>query len=355
MAPVRKQPMRSQSKTILRTIRHGQKTRPIIAALKAGADNATEGPWLLSVGTILNNSWQVRNALAHGSFGQVFVGVNLFTGCKVAIKAEPSTSSAFTLRTEVLILQKLKGKPHMPEYYGYGCTASVFYVVMQLLGRNLSELKKTTSLDMFSAATTFRLGMQMLESIEQLHDIGYLHRDIKPGNFVIGKRANGQHKVVYLIDFGLARQYVDPVTGSIKPPRTNCGFRGTMRYASVNSHKGRDLCRADDLWSLFYSMLEMIRGQLPWRKIHDRQALLVAKQETDFYSILEAYPPELHRMFNHLHSLNYYCRPNYSMLSKAFRARLASYKVRDSTPFEWEHPDVDEDEIMSLTDNNGDC
>lgn len=58
--------------------------------------------------------------------------------------------------------------------------------------------------------------------------------------------------------------------GEVRPSREQSGFRGTARYASLNSHQGKDLGRMDDLWSLFYVLIEFVTGTLPWRKLKDK-------------------------------------------------------------------------------------
>ena len=100
--------------------------------------------------------------------------------------------------------------------------------------------------------------MQILKAIESIHEVGFLHRDIKPSNFAIGKTIP-QMKKVYMLDFGLARQYTN-AAGEVRPPRAAAGFRGTVRYASVNAHKNKEMGRHDDLWSLFYMLVEFITG-----------------------------------------------------------------------------------------------
>lgn len=73
-----------------------------------------------------------------------------------------------------------------------------------------------------------------------------------------------------MLDFGLARQYTT-ATGEVRAPRAAAGFRGTVRYASINAHKNKEMGRHDDLWSLFYMLVEFVNGQLPWRKIKDKE------------------------------------------------------------------------------------
>ena len=110
----------------------------------------------------------------------------------------------------------------------------------------------------FTTHTTMRLLIQMIQAIENVHDIGFLHRDIKPSNFAMGANNSNKRKV-YILDFGLARQYTTP-NGELRQARATAGFRGTVRYASLNAHNNKEMGRHDDLWSLFYMVVEFITG-----------------------------------------------------------------------------------------------
>lgn len=86
-----------------------------------------------------------------------------------------------------------------------------------------------------------------------------------------------------MLDFGLARQYTTG-TGEVRCPRAAAGFRGTVRYASINAHKNREMGRHDDLWSLFYMLVEFVNGQLPWRKIKDKEQVSQLLPLLNFYT-----------------------------------------------------------------------
>lgn len=104
---------------------------------------------------------------------------------------------------------------------------------MELLGKNVANHKK--SKQNFSPLEACNILIQMLDAIEGLHDQGYIHRDIKPTNFVMGKPETEHENRVYMVDFGLAKVHLDR---DMKPfhPRMNTDFRGTLTYASLNAH-----------------------------------------------------------------------------------------------------------------------
>ncbi|KAI9101511.1 hypothetical protein K1719_023755 [Acacia pycnantha] len=103
------------------------------------------------------------------------------------------------------------------------------------------------------------LSVHNITRIEYVHSKGFLHRDIKPDNFLmgLGRKANQ----VYIIDFGLSKRYRDPATNRHIPYRENKNLTGTARYASCNTHLGIEHSRRDDLESLGYVLLYFLRGR----------------------------------------------------------------------------------------------
>nr|XP_047921068.1 tau-tubulin kinase 2 isoform X3 [Anser cygnoides] len=253
---------------------------------------------------------------------------------------------------EVAVLKKLQGKDHVCRFIGCGRNDRFNYVVMQLQGRNLADLRRSQSRGTFTISTTLRLGKQILESIESIHSVGFLHRDIKPSNFAMGRFPSTCRKC-YMLDFGLARQFTNSC-GDVRPtlhrpsscgqvckPRAVAGFRGTVRYASINAHRNREMGRHDDLWSLFYMLVEFVVGQLPWRKIKDKEQVGSIKERYEHRLMLKHLPQEFNVFLDHISNLDYFTKPDYQLLMSVFDNSMKTFGVIESDPFDWEKSGTD--------------
>ncbi|CAI2736856.1 unnamed protein product [Dicrocoelium dendriticum] len=262
----------------------------------------------------------------------------MVTQQKVAVKVESAQQPKQVLKMEVAVLKRLQGRAHTCRFIGCGRNEQFNYIVMSLQGKNLADLRRSTRRGCFTISTTVRLARQMLVAIENIHNVGFLHRDIKPSNFALGTgvgpgAVNPRH--IVLLDFGLARQYTT-ANGDIRAPRQVAGFRGTVRYASVNAHLNKELGRHDDLWSLYYMLGEFIVGELPWRKIKDKEQVGLMKQTFDHNQLLKFMPREFRSFLEHIQNLTYFDRPDYMYLHSLLNAYMERRKINESDLFDWE-------------------
>ncbi|KAM7341246.1 tau-tubulin kinase asator isoform 2-T2 [Cochliomyia hominivorax] len=305
---------------------------------------------LLQPGHVVKERWKVVRKIGGGGFGEIYEGQDLITREQVALKVESARQPKQVLKMEVAVLKKLQGKEHVCRFIGCGRNDRFNYVVMQLQGKNLAELRRAQPRGAFSLSTTLRLGLQILKAIESIHSVGFLHRDIKPSNFSIGRLPYNCRRV-YMLDFGLARQYTTG-TGEVRCPRVAAGFRGTVRYASINAHRNREMGRHDDLWSLFYMLVEFVNGQLPWRKIKDKEQVGLTKEKYDHRILLKHLPSDLKQFLEHIQSLTYADRPDYAMLIGLFERCMKRRGVKESDPYDWEKVDTT---VNSATATNITC
>uniref|UniRef100_A0A5F8GZ85 non-specific serine/threonine protein kinase n=1 Tax=Monodelphis domestica TaxID=13616 RepID=A0A5F8GZ85_MONDO len=267
-----------------------------------------EQPDILSVGILVKERWKVLRKIGGGGFGEIYDALDLLTRENVALKVESAQQPKQVLKMEVAVLKKLQGKDHVCRFIGCGRNDRFNYVVMQLQGRNLADLRRSQSRGTFTISTTLRLGKQILESIESIHSVGFLHRDIKPSNFAMGRFPSTCRKC-YMLDFGLARQFTNSC-GDVRPPRAVAGFRGTVRYASINAHRNREQV-----------------GSI--------------KERYDHRLMLKHLPTEFSVFLDHISSLDYFTKPDYQLLTNVFDNSIKTFGVIESDPFDWEKSGTD--------------
>lgn len=297
----------------------------------SGAGEHTD---ILSVADVVRDRWKVIRKIGGGGFGEIYEVLDQLSQATVALKVESAQQPKQVLKMEVAVLKKLQGKDHVCRFVGCGRNDRFNYVVMELQGRNLADLRRTMTRGTFSVSTTLRLGKQILEAIESIHSVGFLHRDIKPSNFAMGRLAS-TCRCCYMLDFGLARQFTNS-SQEVRPPRPVAGFRGTVRYASINAHKNKEMGRHDDLWSLFYMLVEFTVGQLPWRKIKDKEQVGNLKETYDHRLMLKHLPSEFSTFLDHILTLDYFTKPDYQFLTSVFDKAMKSHSVLENDPYDWE-------------------
>jgi len=167
----------------------------------------------------------------------------------------------------------------------------------------------------------------------------FLHRDIKPDNFLMGHGKRGNQ--VYVIDFGLAKRFRDPKTHQHIPYREQKNLTGTARYASINAHLGIEQSRRDDLESLGYVLMYFLRGNLPWQglkapnKKQKYERISDKKIGTSVDQLCKGYATEFNQYLNYCRSLHFEDKPDYAYLRRLFRDLLAKDGSKYDAMFDW--------------------
>lgn len=268
--------------------------------------------------------YEILKKLASGGFGTVFLVRNIESREKLAIKMENKRLSNI-LHYEYKLLNYLKNTPQIPRIEEYGETKTHNYLSMQYLGSSLLHYHLLCS-KQFDLPTISLLAIQCLTALENVHKKYIIHRDLKPENFVFNEKT----QTVYLIDFGLSKRYVDNRGEHMKLEK-NKRFRGTLRYASVNMHKGIENSRRDDLESLGYVLVYLANGYLPWQlrgiNAKNRDQLVArTKMLMKPRDLCKDVHPCFLDYFNYVLNLKFEEKPHYDYLRSLFESVLSKFK-----------------------------
>ncbi|KJH48155.1 hypothetical protein DICVIV_05724 [Dictyocaulus viviparus] len=228
-----------------------------------------------------NFTWKIIKLIGSGGFGDVYKVVKADNEDKkeYALKTETCEGDKRVLRLKIEVcimklccnVERPDRKKHFVEMIDRGKNDKFKFLVMTLVGQSLEDIRRNILRRNYSKPTAMQIAYQTLQSIYDLHELGYLHRDLKPQNFAIGLEP--QRHIIYMLDFGIARKFTVGLTKELKAPRLRVKFIGTIRFASRACHNGIEQGRKDDLESWLYlafDVLDNING-LPWKRLDRRE------------------------------------------------------------------------------------
>ena len=291
------------------------------------------------------SKYKCRKKLGQGSFGLIFKCTSTTdTTSKYALKLEPKTNKHYHLKSEYTFLQYLQS-PHIPKVYQYGTSTDYNVMIMELLGKSLEDL--IDQYRMFSIQTVYILLIQMLEALAFIHDNDIVHRDIKPDNFVMGVKSKAYN--LYVIDFGLSREYRDNDSKQHYPMIKKKKLCGTARYASVHALECYEQSRRDDLESVSYVAVYLIKGELPWQGVkgktkEERYAKILEMKrrmnEDDICSGIDG--EDVKEFMKYVRGLGYEEEPEYKKWMNRFKdvlKRRFKWKEEYEYEYEWSRKD----------------
>lgn len=211
-------------------------------------------------------------------------------------------------------------------------------MVMELLGPSLEDLFNFCN-RRFTLKTVLMLADQMICRVEYVHSKNFIHRDIKPDNFLIGigKRSS----LLHIIDFGLAKKYRDQKTHKHIPFIEGKSLTGTARYASIHTHMGFEQARRDDLEAIGYVLMYFLRGSLPWQgitahgKLEKYQKIKECKSSTTVDTLCRGFPLEFVTYLNYSKDLKFEDKPDYGYLRRLFKDLFIRENYEYDYVFDW--------------------
>ncbi|XP_016383166.1 casein kinase I-like [Sinocyclocheilus rhinocerous] len=311
----------------------------------------------------VGNRYRLGRKIGSGSFGDIYLGTDISVGEEVAIKLECVKTKHPQLHIESKIYKMMQGggtcfhtlsaaprglhpaSPLTQTYESHVHTSHCCHI-HKSLSPSVSVCQTFKVEDLFnfcsrkfSLKTVLLLADQMISRIEYIHSKNFIHRDVKPDNFLMGLGKKGN--LVYIIDFGLAKKYRDARTHQHIPYRENKNLTGTARYASINTHLGIEQSRRDDLESLGYVLMYFNLGSLPWQglkaatKRQKYERISEKKMSTPIEVLCKGYPSEFATYLNFCRSLRFDDKPDYSYLRQLFRNLFHRQGFSYDYVFDW--------------------
>lgn len=291
------------------------------------------------IGTDINN-YTVTKYINSGSFGHVVEGKDKKTNELVALKIPIKTKERDGQKCLLDEAKVYKALSDQGELQGIAKMKVIKckdlkILVMDLLGPSLENILRKRK--QFRLKTIILLAIQLIDLMKEIHSKGFIHRDIKPDNFVLD--AKGLNKL-YCIDFGLATKYKKRDDSHCKMTK-NHKFLGTARYSSIASHIGDSQSRKDDLEAIGYLLIYLYRGSLPWMKIkhkdkYERYRMIGEKKiSTTEEELCDKLPKEFFIYMKYVRNMDYDEKPHYTSLKNMF-IKLYNSKNYSVDKFEWE-------------------
>ncbi|XP_028550389.1 casein kinase 1-like protein HD16 isoform X2 [Dendrobium catenatum] len=278
--------------------------------------------------------YKIERKLGKGGFGQVCLGrrisatnakdrISGISALEVALKFEHRNSKGchHGPPSEWQVYNTLSGIHGVPRVHYKGRQGDYYVMVMDMLGPSLWDIwnnnSHTMSTDMVAC-----IAIEAISILENMHSKGYVHGDVKPENFLLGPPGTHDEKRLFLVDLGLATKWKDGSTGQhvVYDQRPDI-FRGTVRYASVHAHLGRIGSRRDDLESLAYTLVFLLRGRLPWQGLQgENKGFLVCKKKMATAPIALCYfcPLPFRLFLEYVVNLKFDEEPNYAKYISLF-------------------------------------
>lgn len=335
---------------------------------------------------LINSKYVFERKIGKGSFGCIYQGLNIITQEKVAIKYEATSCAQPTLVWESKILNHLSGIPGVVKLRYFGTESNKNIIVMDLFSHTLAEevikLKKAASQSRFNRKyesgseseseceiqssdensssdssnihsldykyylkDVLKYMISMVEIIEKIHEKGVIHRDIKPENFMISRsriqdnqtdQTNSSSdqviKKVNIIDFGLSRIYMKEDVHI--PNKSDASIVGTMRYISTHIHEGNVYSRRDDIISILYVIIYLLKGKLPWCSLKIQpgdkrtkaEIVYEVKKRTLITELCKGLPAIFERMLAYAYKIEFDEKPDYIYLKRLCKKELSSYE-----------------------------
>ncbi|XP_056022987.1 casein kinase I-like isoform X4 [Ostrea edulis] len=286
-------------------------------------------------------NFRVGKKIGCGNFGELRLGKNLYNNEHVAVKCVSIDLKKTVEHSQEQGCESLPMSAEgIPNVYYFGPSAKNNALVMELLGPSLEDLFDICDRK-FTLKTVLMIAIQLISRMEFVHSKHLIYRDVKPENFLIGRQSTNKQHIIHIIDFGLAKEYIDSETHKHIPYREHKSLTGTARYMSINTHLGKEQSRRDDLEALGHMFMYFLRGSLPWQglkadTLKERyQKIGDTKRATPIEVLCENFPEEFAQYLRYVRRLDFFETPDYDYLRRLFTDLMYQKSYECDWNFDW--------------------
>ena len=277
------------------------------------------------------DGYEVIELVGVGGFGGIYKVKKNHSDKIYALKTESVNAKRQILQYEIQILKEIKGH-YFPKYITSGVNDKygINYLIMSYFGVSIGEILSFHEYKL-NITAVYNIALKMLECIKAFHKFGFVHRDIKPNNFLI--QQDSKYPIV-LIDFNLSARHIDPETNKPYKCVKEHIFLGTTIFASIDVLSSLSCGPKDDLIAWFYSFLYLACGNLPWAYEKDKLKSIEMKKSFKLSDLDYNFPSQFQKLYDYLKKLEYNDNPDYKYIKNLFESGMKADSVSPDT-FNW--------------------
>ncbi|CAO4387983.1 unnamed protein product [Caenorhabditis nigoni] len=202
------------------------------------------------IGSMIKNRYHVTARLGRGSFGTVYKITDIKEEKAKAMKTiggfDPDMNEVRTLTT-------LASIPGVQRMYSHFIHKGTLCLILEMYSIDLGTLADRQE---FTQHLVLKVGYQLVEIFKAIHNLGFLHRDLKSENVMV--KAVGNNARLKVIDFGMAKCFMTPDGNLVPVPQKDFNF-AACEYSSLSLSMGNRATEADDIVMILYLMMSLCR------------------------------------------------------------------------------------------------
>lgn len=267
----------------------------------------------LKKGTVLEDRLVIGDILGSGAYGCVYEATHSEMGKEVVVKYCHHADLNDQFKQEEKIYNRLREdhEKKFTELYESFLYKGRMVLVLERVGEGVGTQLRNGYCHSLSSVLDISKGV--FRRIFDLHNIGYLHRDIRDGNILYGLEL--RHRHVYLIDFSISQKFIHADGEHIE--KGDDPYPAGNNFFSTGSYHSRQLhSRRDDLESFLYVFAYLLNGVLPWSHLKNEEAVWKEKKQYQKSDMFKEMPAPYRKMWTNIKELPFKAEPDYHWLSK---------------------------------------